>query len=56
MPDKFLTGKLLAGIDDLCDEPVAHPQRPLLPALAGETEANLISVDGYMRFLRVVKP
>jgi hypothetical protein len=46
--DKFLARELLAGLDDLCDASVAHPQRP---ALAGETEAYLVSVDGNMPVL-----
>src|SRR5215471_14505050 len=46
-----LARKLLARLDDFCDAPVAHAQRPLLAAFAGEAEPNLVSADGDMPVL-----
>ena len=53
---ELLAGQLLAGLDDLGDAAVLDRERPLLAALADETEADLRSVDRHVAVLERREP
>jgi hypothetical protein len=53
---QLLTGQFLAGPDDLRDASISHAQGPLLPALTGEAEADLTSINRYVAILQRGEP
>src|SRR5262249_60101112 len=50
--EQLLAGQFLAGADDLGDTAIRYGERPLLAALADESEADLRPVDGDVAALQ----